>query len=470
MRQISEVVSFENNEIRRDVAVSLVLPDGDLSSTEVVDGIVMIDENGDPVVVGVHGGVAEDDDLTYFVPLLHEPEKGELVDISQVSTRDGRDIDVLSHHEHIEASILMVLSRFLQTISAPVELGDLDAVVSIGDNLADLVSMGAEDASERFSKLFDLRSHQLRGLDGPVRPADEIRLYNLCKMLATRYPLLARVNAVPGEPLEIRYLLREVPTDTTTKGYFRPLRERFGSIPSSLAIPIPLARRSADYRVRIQCPSGLYIYSLGLERPQRGVGFAPVDLSGLYEERRTDGPSLTTRPSGASSRLAHIHRGGQVKHPLRLALRVFEVPPGATLVAWVIALMSLAVCTSVAVLVKWGDLSLNADSAALVVALVGALPAFTGPFLPRTDMFDSPLLARVALFATGAASTGMAVWVLAMSHGRHVDENLESALEMFLRWAPLLAVGVQIAAVATTSWRLKNSRQAYQSVVRTPSS
>ena len=451
---VSESVRLEAGLLVRDVEITYRLPDLNLSD----HGLVAVDI--DSSAMPVDSGEARN----YFVPLMREPRKGSIVDVSNLRRGDGSNVRLVSHNEHLDCSVGMIASRFVQTVStfAPIEGEAFDSHL---EALTRIPWGTPKEARTELERIFDTKSGQLRRWNGEFRPSDERRLYRLCAMLVERYPLIAKVSASPGDELRLSYRVTEAYAEAV-KGVLKPFRYQFGAIPSRIDIPLPLARRTNNYRFRMNCPRGLYFYDACMRRDDG----AQLEDSDLYSSHSGSNLAMTTKLFGANECLAHIHNGSRYGHRVGISLTIYEVPPGATLFAWVVSLVSLFVCGGIGLVVGGATPNESFDTAALVVAIAAAAPLVAGPFLPRSEMFDSPLLARAALLASGVLSSSFAIWILVYDAEISPGGDWSSLLEWWSDRGGWISVGLMSIVFLLLTNRVLSAMAAYREILARGSS
>jgi hypothetical protein len=404
---IEEDVSLRREYIIRSRLIHLVLPDRPLAGPA-------------DVIQQLPSEFRDETDAAipppFYVPLLVDPRKGQLADISNLAVRDGRPIALASHTDHLKVCSAILELGAVQVLRSLLEPGTPTELEEFILKMSTIPHLPPEDAAIKLEELFDPEFHARIQPEKP-RPSKEVRLFLLCQRLVERYILFARVFAQPGDELLISYDLTTTRRDKqqrisrNTQGWlskkYANARSALGAVPSDFNLPLLAARRTNNFVLRMPAPTGLYF---GTVEPAVGAGRGQC-AAGLYREARTAPvPVMTTHSAGTSRAVVHVHNGPKSKLPLSLHLMLFELPPGAQMVAFGVAALSWVSVTTVVTLTSIFRSS-GFDTPALISALIALATFLVRPLLPQTAVTDSPLAARTIVVACGLLSFFSALWV-----------------------------------------------------------
>lgn len=464
-QSIGERISIERTELTRHVKMNVRIPDTDLG------------------LAGLSTGKASGKALKrFFLPLL-TPRKHVLLDLREIDVGPGHNCRLANHDEHVEVSKAMVRARFSSIFLNANYMSQgheyVDQAKQVMEALAELAEMGRDDAVRRLEKFFpgarnlDYSLSVVNVPDGTVLP-NLNRLYLLCRLLAERYLKLLVIEGPLkfGNELEVRYShrerfrsspkpLRQVPLEESRIR----LRDQLGASPSSIRVPLPLARRTNHYRFRFVAPQGHFFHRARfLELDTDGRTTRRPIHGGLHGPDKTQ-PSASLELGGGSEAYMLLVNGSRTDGQVDGGFIVYEMPPGSTGYAFTMAAALTVVMAGLLAILTWSNISReNMDIPALIVAFGASTSALSSPFMPRTDLYSTPILTRLSLLATAALGNLFALWVVARGATiPSIDQLPEEALRTFVRFGGLGAVILMVVISAGLGYRLSRSASKYAS-------
>lgn len=398
------------------IAVALLLIDDLTLHTQRVVETVVPHENAYhrslsiDLVLPLAGAEAEERSRHLLVPFL-EVSRGELLDNLDIDEKQGSGVSLLSRGEVKELCKQLITIQFWASFK-PGAKGSLlkDRQDSFVKRLVDIVHKEPEDAADAVNMvLAELVA------DEQVKATNEKefeRLDRLCRSLATRYFLVADLEASPGQRITLKFA-HDTRADESVdrRSWYSRLRFACGQRPFSFRVPVPLALRTNSYHFRMSAPDGMYVAESDFMIPRSGGGndanVKRISLDSYEPERGSNVKKMGQNRPGIPYSHLYLRNASGLSHSHFFAvIKCLEIPPGSLGLA---GLFTAAIAISMVTfgiflprLLKSGNLS--SDVPVLFLTVPVALAIWLQPSLEGIDLQRAPLSARLGTFASGVLS------------------------------------------------------------------
>jgi hypothetical protein len=409
----------------------------------------------------------------HLLPLL-AAKKRDLVSITDLKVPGSSTVRLLSHDEHVHVSKLML--RCLAVIAFADWFADAvgeDAKADLLAKLDQIVDLPAEDADEVVDELFE--DQRLKAYQSDHRPIYEVNLYHLCRVLATRYLIIAKTYptnpaqcSVSWNVAEANQPLWNLDASIKPQGWWKRsidrggqwLRRALGDNPKQVRLKAPLARRTNDYHLKINAPTGHYCFeAVALRSPLSTVTSSrPKAVLPTFTGTKTNHPAFAASRGARSE--AHVFIGNGIRSRdawLDVEVTWQEVPLGSvgavTIAAYLTAIPALVLFVG-----RYAGKTDNVPANFVLVALTAGLAPALGMVL--TPSVKPALWARALLLWLAATTMVFSTWWAFSPVGTRFDAGSTGALVFGAFSATSF-----IAIVGTATWRLLKSIWNYRSTL-----
>jgi hypothetical protein len=361
-----------------------------------------------------------------------------------------RQLEQLSHRDHITVSEQLISTRFLLLVDSIYEIhtppwdaaatAPLPPLEELGETLDRLMKIPAMSPSEGLQEvniLFDSNA-KLRVLEGVSVDFDKmVDLYLLCRILATRWLTIVRIpiDAGSSDRLSFRYAYRR-PFDERFPNVIAHLRRWMNGPPSELKIHLPLARSCSNYTASIEAPKGFYFSESLLVSDAPGRPSQPADkrmwgkLRSAKSERNVvrvpEDKYIKTESRPTLSNIL-LTNGHLEKGRLYLYLRLFETPPGTLIhAASALTLVALVLLWPIYFVVARSDPI--PDYSNVLLAIMALIASVVIVLHPGVDIDRPAAMPKVMMIVQFIAVIFFALWLYTepnRPHPVHRDKSTD---------------------------------------------
>lgn len=375
---------------------------------------------------------------------LLRPRKGDIVDLEILNTgkpRAGR----VSHDRHREISRGLIFLRFMSVWRSITLLNSTPETLSASMNKArtDLTRLPFVTAHEgvRLVETHFTRYGILRAVadaqDGTVNVAKMQGLYQLCRLLAIRYLVLAEVKVQGRESWQLNYeyhhTSRVSPDYTMEEQIDLPFAESsaarsrrprawlrgrfrrvFGAAPTWLRIHTPLAKRTDHYSLRVAAPENHFFSQALVLEDLSGAQDTRPPRSATAHNALSDGILVSVNFGRGVDTQFFVGSGRSADKRIYVGLVTKELPNHSAFRAALV----LGITTSALIafsLLAWAGAAAITEVASLVVALLAIGYLIIEAIMPRSGLQGAPILSGVLIAGSSGLSVLFSVWLVSLT-------------------------------------------------------
>lgn len=295
---------------------------------------------------------------------------------------------------------------------------------------------GVDLVKKHFTKYGILRA-VANAQDGTVNVAKMQGLYQLCRLLAIRYLVLAEAK-VPNEgswQLDYEYLhtsrispdykvdeQSELPfgdpapaRSRRPRGWWRGrVRRVFGAPPTWVRIHTPLAKRTNHYSLRVAAPENhFFSQALVLEDISSADGTKPP-RSATAHNALSDGIIVSVNFGRGVDTQCFIGSGRHAEKRIYVGLVTKELPNHSAFRATLVLGITASVLVAFSLLAAAGATAIT-EVASLVVALLSIGYLIIEAIMPRSGLQGAPILSGILIAGSSGLSVLFSVWLVSLT-------------------------------------------------------